>query len=130
MATSKILYISEGKGFRGKHLKAAIEYISNPEKTDDGRWIGAVNCFYDKAYESMIATKRRFDKVDKRQGYHLVISFKQGEIDADTAFEIVGRFADEYLGTDYEALYSVHNDTEHIHGHIICAPIRGESKSA
>ena len=40
-------------------------------------------------------------------------------MDADTAFEVIGRFAREYLGKDYEALYAVHDNTDHIHGHII-----------
>lgn len=40
-------------------------------------------------------------------------------MDADTAFEVIGKFAKEYLGRDYEALYAVHDNTEHVHGHII-----------
>ena len=40
-------------------------------------------------------------------------------LDADTAFEVIGKFAKEYLGKDYEALYAVHDNTNHIHGHII-----------
>jgi hypothetical protein len=40
----------------------------NPEKTQDGRLIGAINCQVDSAFEQMKATKRKFGKVDKRQG--------------------------------------------------------------
>ena len=29
-------------------------------------------------------------------------------MDAETAFEVIGKFAKEYLGADYEAVYSVH----------------------
>lgn len=67
----------------------------------------------------MRQTKEMFGKTGLRQGYHLIISFAEGEVDAQTAFEITGRFAEEYLGKDYEALYAVHDNTEHIHGHII-----------
>ena len=49
----------------------------------------------------------------------MIISFAEGEVDAETAFKIIGKFAEEYLGKDYEAVYSVHDNTEHIHGHII-----------
>lgn len=43
----------------------------------------------------------------------------ENEVDSETAFEIIGRFAKEYLGNRYEAVYAVHDNTEHIHGHII-----------
>lgn len=35
------------------------------------------------------------------------------------AFEIVGKFVDEFLGTGYEAVYAVHDNTAHTHGHIL-----------
>lgn len=120
MAISKILYIGDcGKGYAGKHLKQALDYITEKEKTGDGRWIGSLNCQIDNTYEQMRQTKMQFGKTDKRQGYHLIISFVEGEVDAETAFEVIGKFAKEYLGQDYETLYSVHDNTEHIHGHII-----------
>lgn len=120
MAISKILSIGDcGNRFHGKHMKKALEYICQREKTGNGRYIAGLNCQPEYAYEQMRQTKKDFGKVDKRQAYHLVISFKKGEVEADTAFEVIGRFAREYLGRDYEAVYTVHNDTEHIHGHII-----------
>lgn len=67
----------------------------------------------------MRQTKEQFGKTDKRQGYHIILSFAEGEVDAATAFEITGKFAKEYLGSDYEALYTVHDNTDHIHAHII-----------
>jgi hypothetical protein len=108
-----------GTGFHGKHLKQALEYVSVPEKTGQGKRIGALNCTPDSAYEQMVATKKKFGKTDQRQGYHLIISFQENEVDADTAFEIIGKFAEEYLGEKYEALYTVHDNTAHVHGHII-----------
>lgn len=120
MAISKILYIGDcGAGYAGKHLKQALTYITVPEKTGGGRWVGSLNCQPDHVYEQMRQTKEQFGKTDQRQGYHLIISFVEGEVDADTAFEVIGKFAKEYLGQDYEALYAVHDNTEHIHGHLI-----------
>lgn len=125
MATSKILYLNNSENkFKGKRLKQAIEYITDPTKTQDGRYVGAVNCLIDRAYEDMVATKKRFDKTDKRQGYHLIISFKEGETDPDTVFEIVGRFVQEYLSKNYEAIYTIHDNTDHIHGHIVFNSVR------
>ena len=76
----------------------------NPEKTQDGRLIGAVNCQADNAFEQMKETKRMFGKVDKRQGYHMILSFKEKEASPDTAFEITQRFVEEYLGKEYEVV--------------------------
>lgn len=120
MAISKILYIKDtGKRFPGKHLKNAIEYITVPEKTCGGRLVAGHNCLSDYAYEQMRATKLHFDKTDKRQGYHIVLSFAENEVSPEKAFEIVGKFVERYIGNKYEAVYAVHDNTDHVHGHII-----------
>lgn len=120
MAISKILNMKDcGGHFHGKHLKRSLDYVMNPEKTQDGRLVGAINCQADAAFEQMKETKRKFGKVDKRQGYHIILSFKENEVNPDTAFEITQRFVEEYLGKSYEAVYVVHDNTEHVHSHIV-----------
>ena len=120
MAISKILNINDcGGHFHGKHLKRSLDYVMNPEKTQDGRLVGAINCQVDSAFEQMKATKRKFGKVDKRQGYHIILSFKEDEVNPETAFEITRRFVEEYLGKSYEAVYVVHDNTAHVHSHIV-----------
>lgn len=120
MAISKILHIGDcGAGHSGKHLKQALDYITAPHKTRGGEWVAALNCQKENAYQQMRQTKETFSKTGQRQGYHIIISFVEGEVDAGTAFEVIGKFAREYLGKDYEALYAVHDNTEHIHGHVI-----------
>ena len=52
-----------GGHFHGKHLKRSLDYVMNPEKTQDGRLVGAINCQVDSAFEQMKATKRKFGKV-------------------------------------------------------------------
>ena len=120
MAISKILNMKDcGGHFHGKHLKRSLDYVMNPEKTQDGRLVGTINCQVDSAFEQMKATKRKFGKVDKRQGYHIILSFKEDEVNPDTAFEITRRFVEEYLGKSYEAVYVVHDNTAHVHSHIV-----------
>lgn len=120
MAISKILNMKDcGGHFHGKHLKRSLDYVMNPGKTQDGRLVGAINCQADAAFEQMKETKRKFGKVDKRQGYHIILSFKENEVNPDTAFEITQRFVEEYLGNSYEAVYVVHDNTEHVHSHIV-----------
>ncbi len=119
MAICKILHMKDSGPYHGRHLDQALKYILKEEKTQECRLAGAINCQLANAFEQMRATKQKFGKLDKRQGYHLIISFSEGEIDGDRAFKFLQRFAAEYLGEKYEAVYSVHDNTDHIHGHII-----------
>ncbi len=120
MAISKILHMKDcGSSFHGKHLKSALEYITVQEKTQNGRLVSAINCQVDNAFEQMKETKKKFNKTDKRQAYHIILSFKEGEVSPDTVFELTERFVKEYLGNDYEAVFAVHDNTEHPHSHIV-----------
>ncbi len=120
MAISKVMHMKDsGSGFHGRHLRRSINYILNPDKTQEGRLIGGVNCQPDMAFEQMKETKRKFGKVDQRQGYHIVLSFKEGEITPDTAYEITEKFIEQYLRNQYEVVFSVHDNTDHIHSHIV-----------
>lgn len=120
MAITKILYLNEAQtGNPAGHLKNALEYIQNPEKTEERVLVGSINCLPETAFEQMMDTKVTYSKTDKRQGFHIMISFVPGEATEEQAFDIVGRFAEEYLGDKYEAVYAVHNDKEHMHGHIV-----------
>ncbi len=120
MAISKILHMKDcGTAFHGKHLKSALEYITVPEKTQNGRLVSAVNCQVASAFEQMKSTKQKFNKVDKRQAYHIILSFKAGEVDADTVFELAEKFVKEYLGDKFEAVFAVHDNTDHPHAHIV-----------
>lgn len=120
MAISKITCMKDcGKSYHGKHLRAALAYITVPEKTQQGRLVAGINCVPEFAFEQMKETKRKYGKLDKRQGYHLVLSFKENEVTPDTAMELTSRFVKEYLGSEYEAVYAVHDNTRHIHAHIV-----------
>ena len=120
MAISKILHMKDsGNSFHARHLKRALDYVMNPEKTQGGRLVGAINCQTDMAFEQMMDTKKQFGKTDKRQGYHIILSFKEDEVEPDRAFEITQKFVAEYLGDAYEAVFVVHDNTDHVHSHIV-----------
>lgn len=120
MAITKIQCLNEAHtGNPAAHLKNALSYIQNPEKTEENVLVGSINCLPDTAFEQMMDTKVTFGKTNKRQGYHIIISFAPGEATEEQALDIVARFAQEYLKDKYEAVYAVHNDKEHMHGHIV-----------
>ncbi len=121
MAITKILNIKESEGRNpASHLKNALEYIQNPNKTEECVLVGGINCLPDTAFEQMEETKNIFHKTGKRQGYHVIISFSQEEkVTAEQAMYVLEHFAKDVLGDDYEAVYAVHTDREHMHGHLI-----------
>ena len=121
MAITKILNIKESEGRNpASHLKNALEYIQNPNKTEECVLVGGINCLPDTAFEQMEETKNIFHKTGKRQGYHVIISFSSEEkVTAEQAMYVLEHFAKDLLGDDYEAVYAVHTDREHMHGHLI-----------
>ena len=121
MAITKILNIKESEGRNpASHLKNALEYIQNPDKTEECILVGGINCLPDTAFEQMEETKNIFHKTGKRQGYHVIISFSPEEkVTAEQAMYVLEHFAKDVLGDDYEAVYAVHTDREHMHGHLI-----------
>ena len=121
MAITKILNIMESEGRNpASHLKNALEYIQNPDKTEECVLMGSINCLPDTAFKQMEETKNIFHKTGKRQGYHVIISFSPEEkVTAEQAMYVLEHFAKDVLGDDYEAVYAVHTDREHMHGHLI-----------
>ena len=121
MAITKILNIMESEGRNpASHLKNALEYIQNPDKTEECVLVGGINCLPDTAFEQMEETKNIFHKTGKRQGYHVIISFSPEEkVTAEQAMYVLEHFAKDVLGDDYEAVYAVHTDREHMHGYLI-----------
>ena len=121
MAITKILNIMESEGRNpASHLKNALEYIQNPDKTEECVLVGGINCLPDTAFEHMEETKNIFHKTGKRQGYHVIISFSPEEkVTSEQAMYVLEHFAKDVLGDDYEAVYAVHTDREHMHGHLI-----------
>ncbi len=65
-----------------------------------------------------MAKKNGMDKGDNL-AFHLIQSFKPGEVDAETAHRLGQQFAAEVLKGKYEYVISTHVDKKHIHNHII-----------
>lgn len=131
MAISKIIgHINPPKsGWRYKVLQNVINYILNPKKTSGGILTGSVNCSLNNALHDIIATKEYYGKTSsnpsERLGYHYVISFPpNSNIDETTAYAVLKEFVEKYLGQEYEAIFALHNDQEHLHGHICFNSVR------
>ncbi|MFV0362420.1 MAG: relaxase/mobilization nuclease domain-containing protein [Suipraeoptans sp.] len=131
MAITKLMHMKEGKGRNpSSHLKNAIEYILNPEKTDNGMWIGGnTGHETESIYNNMLYTKNLFEKTWGRQGYHFVISFSpDDEVDEGKAFMLTEDFCNEYFGDTYGHVFTIHNDKDHMHAHIIFNSLNAHGK--
>ena len=111
MAVTKILA-------RHARLDLAINYAVNPDKTDEEVLTAYLNCDKGHACHQMLATKEAKNNRDGVQYYHIIQSFKPGEITPELALEIAQAFAKEHLA-DYEVVIGVHVDKEHIHAHMV-----------
>lgn len=121
MAIIKLMHMKEAKGAKNKaaHLKNSIEYILNPQKTQQGLFVGSINCMKSTAYKEMINLKKQYDKEDLRQGYHFVISFAPSDkVTPELAYEITEKMINKYL-EEYQSIFAVHDDKHHLHSHIV-----------
>ena len=119
MAVTKILP-------RNARLDQAIQYVLNGDKTDSQILTHHQNCDPGWAYQQMIDTKRAVGKMGGRQCYHIIQSFKPGEVTPELALEIAKEFAAEYL-TDYEVVIGTHTDRGHIHSHLVFNSVNGQT---
>ncbi len=104
-------------------VKKAIDYITNPDKTDEALLVSAFGCSPETADIEFAITREQgknnvMDKGDNL-AFHLIQSFKPDEVDAETAHDIGKKFADSVLRGKYEYVLSTHVDKGHIHNHII-----------
>ena len=103
--------------------KKALDYITNPDKTDEKLLVSSFGCSPETADLEFSMTREMVKKNGMDKGnilaFHLIQSFKPGEVDAETAHRLGQQFADEVLKGKYEYVISTHVDKNHIHNHII-----------
>ena len=81
----------------------------NPRKTGEQVFVSSMGCVPETAARTWMDTKRRFGRVDGVQAYHLIQSFKPGEVTPELAHEIGNRFAEKHLN-GYEVIVGTHVD--------------------
>lgn len=111
----------------------SLKYICDPDKTEGGLIVSAVGCMSEpkNAYEEMkrvyeFYSGRSFNEPIPQNGkgrvklIHYIQSFDIKEkILAGTANEIALATVRKMFGENVQAVVAAHNDTEHIHNHII-----------
>ena len=116
-----IIHFINNKSQTSGGMRNVLAYVSKAEKTEveDKKYVTALNCSADTAYEEFNATKNLYHKNGGRLYYHLVQSFPSGyEIAPGLAHEIAVEFAYKAF-KKYECVVATHIDREHIHSHIV-----------
>ncbi len=111
----------------------SLKYICNKDKTDDGLYVSGINCMSEpkNAYEEMkrvyeFYSGRKFDKPipkdtkGKVKLIHYVQSFDpKDNVPTSTAHSIAKALVSEMFGDNVQAMIATHNDTDHVHNHIL-----------
>ena len=100
-------------------LKAAIDYICNPEKTNGKLLVSSYGCAAETADIEFAWTRRHAIDKGTNLGRHLIQAFQPGEVTPEQAHEIGMELAKEILGGKYEFVLTTHIDKGHIHNHLI-----------
>lgn len=112
-----------------KTLNKALDYIENPEKTEEQLLVSGYNVDPLSAsveFEMTAALAREVKGDYSKTGgannlaYHMIQSFSpHDKITPEQAHELGKKWADEILQGKYEYVISTHVDKGHIHNHII-----------
>lgn len=106
-----------------KSLEDAVDYALDREKTESHCFETGLGCTCNTAFEDMKANVVRWHKTGGVQGYHLVQSFKEGEVTPELAHQIGVELAGQLLGGRYQAIVTTHLNTDHIHNHIVWSAV-------
>ena len=100
----------------------AIDYICNPDKTDEKIFISSFACSPETAAIDFKYTLDHCRENSPNKAYHLIQTFAPGEVNFEEAHRIGQELADRLLQGKYSYVVTTHIDKGHVHNHIIfCA---------
>ena len=107
-----------------------IDYVANPQKTDNGKLITGYGCDSRTADAEFLLAKRQYIAATGRVrgaddviAYHVRQSFKPGEITPEEANRLGVEFAKRFTKGNHAFVVCTHIDKSHIHNHIIWSSV-------
>ena len=127
IATTRIIPLHTGKSRTvGKAIRDIIDYVENPEKTENGRLISSYQCSSRIAGAEFLFSKRQYTARTGRQrgaddviAYTIRQSFVPGEITPEEANRLGCELARRFTKGDHAFIVCTHTDKHHIHNHVI-----------
>ena len=110
---------TKAQKYLDRDLYATLTYAGNDEKTDQQIFVDAINCPKQRAYQAMMAVKRRYGKLGGNVAYHGYQSFQTGEVTPEEALAIGRETAYRMWGDKYQVLVTVHLNTDNLHCHFV-----------
>ena len=131
MATTRIIPLHIGKGrTESKAISDIIDYVENPQKTDNGRLITGYGCDSRTADAEFLLAKRQYIAATGRVrgkddviAYHVRQSFRPGEITPEEANRLGVEFAKRFTKGKHAFVVCTHIDKSHVHNHIIWSAV-------
>ena len=100
----------------------AIDYICNPDKTDEQIYVSSYACAPETAAIDFKYTLDHCRENSPNKAYHLIQAFAPGEVSYEEAHRIGKELTDKVLEGKYSYVLTTHIDKGHIHNQIIfCA---------
>lgn len=103
-------------------LVRLIEYILNPEKTEDEKCVyhNSINCSVIGTAEQFRLIRRQWDKDSGNLAYHFHQSFAPGETTPQEAHQCGMELAMALFGKEgYQVIFATHLDKAHLHNHFV-----------
>ena len=127
MATTRLMPLHIGKKRTvGTAIEAIIDYVENPEKTDNGNLITSWQCDSRVADREFLFSKQQYIRntgrvrgEDNVIAYHLRQSFPPGEITPEEANRLGCELARRFTKGNHAYIVCTHIDKAHIHNHVI-----------
>ena len=131
MATTRIMPLHVGKGrIESRAISDIIDYVANPQKTDNGKLITGYGCDSRTADAEFLLTKRQYIAATGRVrgaddviAYHVRQSFRPGEITPEEANRLGVEFAKRFTKGNHAFVVCTHIDKSHVHNHIIWSSV-------
>ena len=131
MSTTRLMALHTGKGRSvGAAIRDIIDYIENPEKTNQGQLVSSYQCsarIADK--EFLLAKKLYIQKTGRVRGaddviaYQLRQSFAPGEITPEEANRLGRELAMRFTKGRNAFIVCTHIDKAHVHNHIVFSAV-------
>ena len=109
----------EFEHWRSGGIDNVLGYATQDYKTEEKRFVSALNCTPENARENMMLTKKAWQKLDGISAFHGYQAFRPGEVSPDTAHEIGVKLAQKLWGDRFEVVIATHLDRGHIHNHFV-----------
>lgn len=101
-------------------IEGVLDYAADEMKTEQCQYVTGINVSsVETAAKEFMHTKWMERKTDGRVCFHGYQSFREDEVDADTAHKIGVALASELWGDRFQVVVATHCNTNHYHNHFV-----------